>query len=114
MKSSFRLNEVSRSLNRLKKPPHGSHVHDLLVRLNACIEKGVSAQQETFERVRFYTTHICRVIELLSPDVGDVADREQQFEKLQQTFQNHSNDVVFVQMSKLMKSFQGGAVSVGL
>ena len=102
------LNEVSRSLNRLKKPPHGSHVHDLLVRLNGCIEKGVSGQQETFERVRFYTTHVCRVIELLSPDAGDAADRERQFEELQQTFQNHSDDVVFIQMSKLMKSFQRG------
>ena len=78
------------------------------MRLNACIEKGVADQRETFERVRFYTTHVCRVIELLSPDAGDVADREQQFEELQQTFQNHSNDVVFVQMSKLMKSFQSG------
>ncbi len=94
------LNEVSRSLNRLKNPAHGSRVHELLVRLNACIEKGVADQRETFNRVRFYTTHVCRVIELLSPDAGDAADREQQFEELQQTFQNHSKDVVFVQMSK--------------
>jgi hypothetical protein len=102
------LNEVSQSLNRLNKPPHGSHVHDLLVRLNGCIEKGVSDQQETFDRVRFYTTHVCRVIELLSPDAGDTVYREQQFEELQQAFQGHSNDVVFIQMSKLMKSFRPG------
>lgn len=102
------LNEVSRSLNRLKKPAPDNRVYELLVRLNACIEKGVADQRETFERVRFYTTHVCRVIELLSPDAGDAEDREQQFEELQQTFQNHSKDVVFVQMSKLMKSFQPG------
>lgn len=102
------LNEVSRSLSRLKRPVHGSRIHELLVRLNACIEKGVADQQETFERVRFYTTYVCRVIKLLSPDVGDAADRERQFEELQETFQKRSNDVVFVQMSKLMKSFQSG------
>jgi len=102
------LNEVSRSLTGLRKPARDSRIHELLMRLNACIEKGVADQQETFERVRFYTTHVCRVIELLSPDAGDAAAREQQFEQLQQTFQNHSNDVVFIQMSKLMKSFRPG------
>lgn len=102
------LNEVRRSLSRLKKPAHNSRVYELLVRLNACIEKGVTNQRETFERARFYTTHVCRVIELLSLHAGDAADRRQQFEELQETFQNHSNDVVFVQMSKLMKSFQPG------
>ena len=102
------LNEVNRSLNRLKKPDYSSHACDLLARLSGCIEKGVADQQETFERVRSYTTHVCRVIELLSPDAGDAADREQQFEELQQMFQKHSKDVVFVQMSKLMKSFQSG------
>jgi hypothetical protein len=102
------LNEVSRSLNRLKKPTHDSRIYELLLRLDACIEKGVADQRETFERVRFYTFHVCRVIELLSPDAGDAADREQQFEQLQQTFQDDSNDVVFVHMSKLMKSFQPG------
>lgn len=102
------LNEVSRSLNRLRTPAHDSDIHELLMRLNGCIEKGVADQRETFERVRFYTAHVCRVIELLSPDAGDATDREKQFEQLQQTFQNHSNDAVFVQMSKLMKSFQSG------
>jgi len=102
------LTEVSQSLKGLKKPPHGSHVHELLVRLNGCIEKGVSAQRETFERVRSYTTEVCRVIELLSPEAGDAVDRERQFEALQQTFENRSDDVVFVQMSKLMKSFRPG------
>jgi hypothetical protein len=102
------LKEVSRSLKRLKKLSHGGHIHDLLMRLNGCIEKGVAAQQETFKQVRFYTTHVCRVIELLSPDAGDVADRKRQFEELQQTFQNRCNDAVFVHMSKLMKSFQSG------
>ena len=99
------LNEVSRSLNRLKKPPHGSRVHDLLVRLNDCIEKGVSGQRETFELVRFYTTHVCRVIELLSPDAGDAADRERQFEELQQTFQKHSNDMAKARSQKKEKSY---------
>lgn len=102
------LDEVSRSLTGLRKPARDSRIHELLMRLNACIEKGVADQQETFERVRFYTNHVCRVIELLSPDAGDAATREQHFEQLQQTFQNHSNDVVFIQMSKLMKSFRPG------
>lgn len=102
------LKEVSRSLNRLKKPSHGSRIHDLLMRLNDCIGKGVATQQETFERVRFYTTHVCRVIELLSPDAGVVSVRKRRFEKLQQTFEGRSKDVVFVHMSKLMKSFQSG------
>ena len=52
------------------------------MRLNACIEKGVADQRATFERVRFYTTHVCRVIELLSPDAGDAADREHDTDSL--------------------------------
>jgi len=102
------LEEVRQSLKRLEQPASDSRVYELLMCLNTCIEKGVADQRETFDRVRSYTKDVCRVIELLSPDAGDAADREQQFEQLQQAFANRSEDMVFVQMSKLMKSFQRG------
>ncbi len=103
------LGDVQESLERIASSGKLGLAIELLKRLKGFIDRGMADQQESFSRVKQYTEHVRRVMDLLTEPSGPpFAERESQFAAKIEEFRSIADDAVYSHFAKIMKSFQPG------
>ena len=103
------LADVQHSLERIASSGQAGPAFSLLARLKGFIDRGVTDQQDAFSRVRAYTVRVREVIDILTVEDGSsLSERQPLFASKIAEFQEFPDDKIYVDMAKMMTSFQAG------
>lgn len=106
------LSEVRESIQASLDAGVAGNVTSKLERLNACIDRGLSAIAGVPERTRSYVQDLAAVFGTLDPEKGSSEQRETQFASMLERFRL-TQDPVLISMGKVMENWQLGLFAGG-